>query len=69
MINKIIVVNQKRVSNNIGTKVKYGEDLLKSNNKKINKFINEYNNLIFSTNIEDIKRFYDKTRLVYNTYI
>ena len=64
MINRIIVENEERVGLFLNTKIKQGEDLLKSNNNAVKNFLKEYSKYLYSNKCELLKEFYEKTGLM-----
>ena len=61
---KIIVENEKRVSDFIGTKVDFESDLLTLDNNKVKDFINKYYSYLISNKCEKLKEFYNLTHLL-----
>lgn len=64
MKDKIIVEDSIRLSNFIGTKLTYEEDLLLSKDDKVLNFLKKYSKYIYSNKIEDIKEFYNLSGLM-----
>ena len=64
MIKGIFVENEERLGKFLNIKLKQGENLLKSNNQKVKKFLKEYNEYIYSNKCEKLKEFYQLTGLM-----
>lgn len=64
MLNKILVENEERVGLFLNTKLKQGEDLLKSNNNSVKRFLIEYSKYLYTNKCELLKEFYEKTGLM-----
>ena len=54
----ILVVNERRVSEAIGTEVEHGCVLVESEDKNVKQFLKKYDKLIFSTNTDDMQEFF-----------
>ena len=64
MIKGIFVENEERLGKFLNVKLKQGEDLLKSNNPKVIKFLKKYKDYIYSNKCEKLKEFYELTNLM-----
>lgn len=60
----IFVENEKRLNEYLDTQLKKEDDLTEIVDQKVKNFLSKYENLLTSTKIEDINKFYEETGLI-----